>query len=151
MGTKSRGYSNSGRLSEGEYSMLFVPVTALPFFIVVRVPVRTAWIYCLKMSSHQVSSNKPRSFKCRHCCFAFDTHNYCPSCREARKGDDPSVTNEKLCIICSAFCVTSIYAAWHIGIALSSNFVASSSHFVFRTVSQKWLVRFNSNLTCGCN
>ena len=26
-----------------------------------------------------------------------------------------------------------------------------SSQFVFRTVSQKWLVRFNSNLACGCN
>ena len=30
VGTKSRGYSNSGRFSEGEYSMpFFVPVTAL--------------------------------------------------------------------------------------------------------------------------
>ena len=26
-----------------------------------------------------------------------------------------------------------------------------SSHFVFRTVSQKWLVRFKSNLAYGCN
>ena len=58
------------------------------------------------------------------------------------------------------FCVTSIYAEWHIAIASSSNFVASSSvvcivvchrHTVFRTVSQKQLVRFNSNLACGCN
>ena len=31
VGTKSRGYSNSGRFSEGEFSMLFFfePVTAL--------------------------------------------------------------------------------------------------------------------------
>ena len=55
------------------------------------------------MSSHQTSSNKPRSSKCRHFCFVFDTHNYCPTCREAGKGDDPCVTNEKLCNICSAF------------------------------------------------
>ena len=27
----------------------------------------------------------------------------------------------------------------------------SSSHFLFRTVSQKWLARLNSNLVCGCN
>ena len=72
----------------------------LYFFIVVRVLVR---IYCFKMSSHQTSINKPRSSKCCHFCFAFDTHNYCPSCREAGKGDDPCVTNEKPCNICSAF------------------------------------------------
>ena len=29
------------------------------------------------------------------------------------------------------FCVTSIYAVWHIGIALSSNFVASASVVIF--------------------
>ena len=55
------------------------------------------------MSSHQTSSNKPKSSKCRHFCFPFDTHNYCPSCREAGKGDDPCVTNKKPCNICSAF------------------------------------------------
>ena len=55
------------------------------------------------MSSHQTSSNKPRSSKCRHFYFLFDTHNYCPTCREAGKGDDPCVTNEKPCNICSAF------------------------------------------------
>ena len=55
------------------------------------------------MSSHQASSNKPRSLKCRQFCLPFDTHNYCPSCREAGKGDDPCVTNEKPCNICSAF------------------------------------------------
>ena len=63
----------------------------------------TSRIYCIKMSSHQMSSNKPRSSKCRHFCFAFDTHNYYPSCREVGKGDDPCVTNEKPCNICSAF------------------------------------------------
>ena len=40
----------------------------------------------------------------------------------------------------SFYCVTSIYAAWLIGIALSSHFVALLSHFVFRIVSRKWLV-----------
>ena len=38
-----------------------------------------------------------------HFCFPFDAHNYCPSCREAGKGDDPCVTNEKPFNICSAF------------------------------------------------
>ena len=55
------------------------------------------------MFSHQTSSNKPRSSKCRHFCFTFDTHNYCATCREAGKGDDPCVTNEKPCNICSGF------------------------------------------------
>ena len=34
---------------------------------------------------------------------------------------------------------------------LSSSALSLSSHFVFQTVSQKWLVRFNSDLACGCN
>ena len=55
------------------------------------------------MSSHQTSSNKPRSSNCRDFCFIFDTHNYCPTCRESGKGDDPCVTNEKPCNICSGF------------------------------------------------
>ena len=55
------------------------------------------------MPSHQASSNKPRSSKCHHFCFPFDKHNYCPSCREAGKGDDPCVTNEKPRNICTAF------------------------------------------------
>ena len=54
------------------------------------------------MSSHQTSS-KPRSSKCRHFCFQFDTHNYCPTCRESGKGDDPYVTNQSPCHICSSF------------------------------------------------
>ena len=61
------------------------------------------WIYCIKMSSNQTSSNKPRTSKCRHFWFIFNTHNYCPSCKETGKGDDPCVTNEKPCNICSAF------------------------------------------------
>ena len=44
------------------------------------------------MSSHQTNKDKPRSVKCRHFCFAFDSHNYCPTCRESGKGDDPCVT-----------------------------------------------------------
>ena len=55
------------------------------------------------MSSHQASSNKARSLMCRHFCLPFDSQNYCPSCREAGKGDHPCVTNEKPCNICSAF------------------------------------------------
>ena len=51
------------------------------------------------MSSHQ-SSAKPRSSKCRHFCFSFDLHNYCPTCRESGKGDDLCVTNQGPCKIC---------------------------------------------------
>ena len=53
------------------------------------------------MSSHQTSA-KPRSSKCRHFCFSFDLHNYCPTCRESGKGDDLCVTNEGPCQICQA-------------------------------------------------
>ena len=53
------------------------------------------------MSSHQTSA-KPRSSKCRHFCFPFDLHNYCPTCRESGKGDDLCVTHEGPCQICQA-------------------------------------------------
>ena len=55
------------------------------------------------MSSHQTNKEKPRSAKCRHFCFPFDSHNYCPTCREAGKGDDPCVMFEAPCEIRSAF------------------------------------------------
>ena len=55
------------------------------------------------MSSHQASKDKPRASKCNHFCHAFDTHNYCPTCREAGKGDDPCVTLVSSCSICSSF------------------------------------------------
>ena len=53
--------------------------------------------------SHQASKDKPRSSKCLHFCLPFDSHNYCPACREANKGDNPCVTLEKPCEICSGF------------------------------------------------
>ena len=56
----------------------------------------------VKMSSHQASA-KARSSKCRHFCYPFDTHNYCPTCRESGKGDDPCVTNQSPCNICDSF------------------------------------------------
>ena len=54
------------------------------------------------MSSHQASA-KARSSKCRHFCYPFDTHNYCPTCRESGKGNDPYVTNQSPCNICDSF------------------------------------------------
>ena len=54
------------------------------------------------MSLHQANKDKPRAQKCRHFCFSFDTHNYCPTCREAGKGDDPCVTFEAPCHICTS-------------------------------------------------
>ena len=56
----------------------------------------------VKMSSHQTSA-KARSSKCHHFCYPFDTHNYCPTCRESGKGDDPCVTNRTPCNICDTF------------------------------------------------
>ena len=52
---------------------------------------------------------------------AFDNHNYCASCLDKGKGSDPGLLKQE----CS-FCITSIYAVWHIGIASSPHFVASS-------------------------
>ena len=59
--------------------------------------------YCVKMSPHQTNKDKPRAQKCRHFCFSFNLHNYCPTCREAGKGDDPCVTFETRCDICTSF------------------------------------------------
>ena len=55
------------------------------------------------MSIHQTNKDKPRAQKCRHFCFSFDLHNYCPTCREAGKGDNPCVTFETPCDICASF------------------------------------------------
>ena len=33
----------------------------------------------------------------------FDSHNYCPTCRESGKGDGPCVTFESPCEICASF------------------------------------------------
>ena len=55
------------------------------------------------MSSPQANKDKPRSAKCRHFCFSFASHNYCPTCRESGKGDDPCVTFKSSCGICAAF------------------------------------------------
>ena len=55
------------------------------------------------MSSHQTNKDKPRASKCHHFCFIFDTHNYCPTCRESGKGDDPCVTLQTPCDICASF------------------------------------------------
>ena len=56
-----------------------------------------------KMSAHQTNKDNPRSVKCRYLCFAFDSHNYCPTCRESGKGDDPCVTFESPCAIYASF------------------------------------------------
>ena len=55
------------------------------------------------MSLHQANKDKPRALKCRHFCFNFDLHNYCPTCRQAGKGDDPCVTFETPCQVCTSF------------------------------------------------
>ena len=55
------------------------------------------------MSSQRANTNKPRALSCRHFCFSFDLHNYCPTCREVGREDDPRVTGEKPCTVCSLF------------------------------------------------
>ena len=55
------------------------------------------------MSLHQMNKDKPRAQKCCHFCFSFDLHTYCPTCREAGKGDDPCVTFETHRHICTSF------------------------------------------------
>ena len=55
------------------------------------------------MSSHQSNRDKPRASKCHHFCHAFDTHNFCATCREAGKGDDSCVTFISPCDICASF------------------------------------------------
>ena len=55
------------------------------------------------MSLHQTNKDKPRAQKCHHFCFSFDLHNYCPTGREAGMGDDPCVTFETPCDICTTF------------------------------------------------
>ena len=61
------------------------------------------FLLCFNMSAHQMNKDKPRSSKCCHFCFAIDAHNYCPTCRESGKGDDPCVTFEIPCEICTSF------------------------------------------------
>ena len=55
------------------------------------------------MASHQASRDKPHAAKFNHFCHPFATHNFCPTCREAGKGDDPCVTLVYSCTICSSF------------------------------------------------
>ena len=55
------------------------------------------------MSSQQSNKDEPRSNKYRHFCFPFDVHNYCPTCRESGKGDDPCITFETPYPICASF------------------------------------------------
>ena len=62
--------------------------------------VKTIAVKCAPTIRVLTSPDNP---KCRHFCFIFDIHNYCPTCREAGKGDGPCVTNEKPCNICSGF------------------------------------------------
>ena len=57
----------------------------------------------MSSNTQRTSKDKPRSLKCRHFCLPFHNHNYCPSCREANRGDDPCVTLESPCDICSGF------------------------------------------------
>ena len=61
------------------------------------------FLLCLNISLHQSNKDKPCASKCHHFCHAFDTHNFCPTCREAGKGDDPSVTFLSPCDICASF------------------------------------------------
>ena len=56
----------------------------------------------MSSNTKRTSKDKPRSLKCRHFCLSFDNQNYSPSWREANR-DDPCVTLESPCDICSGF------------------------------------------------
>ena len=79
--------------------MLIFGVFSFPRFRLCRLNV----LLLFKMSSNKTNKDKPRSAKCHHFCFSFDTHNYCPTCRESGKGYDPCDTFESPCGICAAF------------------------------------------------
>ena len=64
---------------------------------------RLSFLRTASMSSHKTNTNKPQALKCCHFCFSFDLLNHCPICREAGNGDDPCVTQEKQCQLCSSF------------------------------------------------
>ena len=59
--------------------------------------------YCCNNVLPPKIEQRSRSLKFRHFCLPFDNHNFCPSCREANKGDDPCVTLESPCEIFSGF------------------------------------------------
>ena len=54
-------------------------------------------------SSHQSNKDKPHVAKCIHFCHSFDTHYFCPTCREAGNRDDPCVTLMSPREICTSF------------------------------------------------
>ena len=41
------------------------------------------------------AGNRSRALECHHFFNPFDLHNYCPTCREAGKGDDNCVTKKE--------------------------------------------------------
>ena len=55
------------------------------------------------MSSHQSNKDKARAANCNHFRHSFDSHNYCPTCREAGKGNDPCVALMSPFEICAYF------------------------------------------------
>ena len=88
-----------------------------------------------KMSTHQTSA-KPRSSKCRHFCFPFDSHNDCPTCREYGNGDDPCVTNQSPCNICASFSENSKLRL-SIGVGTSGN----RRHWILVILARKTMWR----------
>ena len=48
------------------------------------------------------AGNRPRALKCRHFCNPWDLHNYCPTCREAFKGDN-YISGKGKCMVCASF------------------------------------------------
>ena len=84
---------------QDKYFFSYLYFVSFPRFRLCRLHV----LLRINMSSHQTNKDKRRSLKCRHFCFLFDKHNYCPTCRESGKDDDPCVTFESPCGICASF------------------------------------------------
>ena len=65
-------------------------------------PSDTCFIVTMSTAT-STAGNMSRALKCRHFCSPWDLHNYCPTCREAFKGDDNCVTGKGKCMVCASF------------------------------------------------
>ena len=91
----------------------------------------------------QTNKDKQRSAKCLHFCFSFDTHYYCPTCRESGKGDDPCIMFESPCGICAAFSEEQLIKITHRKHFVKKQKIMNSTSKGMRTLSPSLDLRQN--------
>ena len=91
----------------------------------------------------QTNKDKQRSAKCLHFCFSFDTNNYCPTCRESGKGDDPCIMFESPCGICAAFSEEQLIKITHRKHYVKKQKIMNSTSKGMRTLSPSLDLRQN--------